>query len=173
MLTIQFTKMKTNINQTPLKRYSKIPTYWGARPNQINYHNLPTEEHILDGWRDIVDPVIGENQRKGKNLIYDQSNDIATYQLIDLTPEEIEAKNKVYVPFSISKLQGNLMLYRMGIEAQVLAVIENSGNTEAKKYFEHAATWERQSSIINTLAPAIGMTQNDLDLFFIEAEKIV
>ena len=172
MLTIQSTKMKTNINQTPLKRYSEIPTYWDARPNQMNYHDLPTEEHILDGWRDIVEPVIGENQRKGL-LVYDEINGIATYQVIELTPEEIEAKNKVYVPFSISKLQGNLMLYRMGIEAQVLAVIENSGNAEAKKYFEHAATWERQSSIINSLAPEIGMTQDDLDLFFIEAEKIV
>jgi len=163
--------MKTNINQTSLKAYSKIPVYWENRPNQINYHNLPTEEHILDGWRDIVDPVIGENQRKG-NLIYDQSNDISTYQVIDKTQEEIDNENKVYVPFSITKLQAMLMLGRMGIKDAVLNVVLNSDNPEVKDYFEYAATWERVSPIINQFAPTIGMSQTDLDNFFIEAEKI-
>jgi hypothetical protein len=55
-----------------------------------NYDQLPIEQHEIDGWRDVVVPVLGANQRLGA-LFYDEPNDVVTYPVIDLTEEEIRA----------------------------------------------------------------------------------
>jgi hypothetical protein len=60
----------------------------------------------------------------------------------------------------------------LGIKDGVLNLVSTSDNLEVQSYFEYAATWERASPIINSLAPALGMSQLDLDNFFSEAEKI-
>jgi hypothetical protein len=83
--------MKSNLNIIPYRTWSAIPRSWEARPNVINYDQLDPSEHIIDGWRDVVNPFIGENQRRG-GLIYDESNDVFTYEVIDFTGEEIEAR---------------------------------------------------------------------------------
>ena len=161
--------MKSNIKESPLKVYRQIPSDW--KINQVRYNELDSTIHYKDGWRDYQNPVIESTQKVGE-LIYDEVNDIVTKEVIEKTQEEIDNENKVYVPFSITKLQAMLMLGRMGIKDAVLNVVENSDNPEVKDYFEYAATWERASPIINQFAPAIGMSQTDLDSFFIEAEKV-
>jgi hypothetical protein len=83
--------MKSNTNIIPYRTWSAIPRSWEARPNVINYDQLDPSEHIIDGWRDVVNPVIGENQRRG-GLIYDEPNDVFTYEVIDLTTEEIQQR---------------------------------------------------------------------------------
>jgi len=83
--------MKSNLNIIPYRTWSAIPRSWEARPNVINYDQLDPSEHIIDGWRDVVNPVIGENQRRG-GLIYDEPNDLFTYEVINFTTEEIEAR---------------------------------------------------------------------------------
>lgn len=125
--------------------------------------------HSEDGWRDVVEPVLTDTQKRGSLVIL---NDSVTYEIIDKTPEELEAERKSLVPLSISKLQAMIMLGRMGIKDGVLNLVSTSENLEARSYFEYAATWERASPIINGLAPALGMSQEDLDNFFSEAEKI-
>lgn len=76
-------------------------------------------------------------------------------------------------PYTISQLQGMLLLDRMGILAQVEEMVEASG-TPAKIYWKTAQNWERTSPILNNLAPLIWPedTQAKLDQFFIEAKKL-
>jgi hypothetical protein len=161
--------MKSNINILPLRTWSRIPKSWDARPLTANYNTLPESELFADGWRDVVVPVLTEDQKLGSLVIL---NDSVTYEIIDKTPEELEAERKALVPLSISKLQAMIMLGRLGIKDGVLNLVSTSDNLEVQSYFEYAATWERASPIINSLAPALGMSQLDLDNFFSEAEKI-
>ena len=86
----------------------------------------------------------------------------------------IEEQNKILeskVPFSISRLQGRLQLHKLGMLEAVQAIV-NQSPIEVQLYWNEAATWERQSPILNQMAPAIGMSQQQLDQFFIDAEKL-
>jgi hypothetical protein len=78
-----------------------------------------------------------------------------------------------FVPPLITNGQGKLQLLRLGLYEQVEALINQSGNEE-KIYWNYWDTWRRDSVIINRLAPIIWTenTQEELDLFFIEAAKL-
>lgn len=70
-----------------------IPSFW-IRPDGSHdhaYNTRPDEVHYEDGWRDVVTPPISENQRLGE-FFFNEENDVWTYQVIDLTPEEIAAR---------------------------------------------------------------------------------
>lgn len=164
--------MKTNINQTPLKLYKQIPVSWKSRRNTINYNLLPESELYADGWRDLVVPSYDLNTQKLGALEYDSVNDYVTYQVIDLTPEEIDAKNKVYVPFSITPTQGRLLLHRMKLLSGVKNAMKNSIDEEMNIYWENALSWDRDNSYIKAMAVQLGMSDIELDNFFIEASKI-
>jgi hypothetical protein len=107
--------MKSNINILPLRTWSKIPKSWDARPFMpfmINYDkNLAI--HFEDGWRDVVEPVITDNQKLGALVIL---NDTVTYQIIDLTVQEIaerdqqrEDSDQSAELFNTAKSDGNQM----------------------------------------------------------------
>jgi hypothetical protein len=49
-----------------------------------------TDLHEADGWRDVIQPVLGANQIVGE-IYYDAVNDVFTYPVISLTTEQIEA----------------------------------------------------------------------------------
>jgi len=80
--------MKTNINENPLKEYSQIPAIWQG----INGYQYATEQHYEDGWRDIVIPEIDHTTEKLGELIYDEANDVVTYEVIENTQQDIEAE---------------------------------------------------------------------------------
>ena len=75
------------------------------------------------------------------------------------------------VPYTISQLQGKLQLAIMGKLEQIEAMVDEAG-IPTKIYWNTANNWERDSHILNRLAPEIGMSQEDLDNFFIEASKL-
>ena len=75
------------------------------------------------------------------------------------------------IPYKISQLQGKLLLAQMGLIDQIEAMINQAGRPE-QIYWEYATEWERTSPILNRLAPTIGMDQDGLDQFFINASKI-
>jgi hypothetical protein len=84
--------MKSNINIIPLRTWLQIPRSWESRPNQMNYHKLPLEEHIQDGWREYIRPTLSENQILGE-LFFDDENDVVTNRVINLTSDEILARD--------------------------------------------------------------------------------
>jgi hypothetical protein len=75
------------------------------------------------------------------------------------------------VPVRITTLQGKLQLINMDLLDKVEEIIYSAGSRE-KVYWEYAINWERSNPIINGFAAAIGMTQEELDSFFIEASKL-
>jgi len=75
------------------------------------------------------------------------------------------------IPYKISQLQGKLLLAQMGLIDQIEEMINQAGRPE-QIYWEYATEWERTSPILNRLAPTIGMDQDGLDQFFINALKI-
>lgn len=74
-------------------------------------------------------------------------------------------------PFEISQLQGKLQLEKMGLYATVEAIVNEAG-PPTKIYWETASTWRRTNPILLDLAKKIGMSENALDHFFINAAKI-
>lgn len=88
------------INST-IYTYTSIESYWKQRDKPfilregtMNYHLLPAQEHYLDGWRDLVEPTVGQNQKRGNTVYFDEQNDRYTYNVVNLTPEEIEQRNQ-------------------------------------------------------------------------------
>ena len=139
-------------------------------PNVIN----PTQEKILaNGWKIYIDvqptydPLAQRIERTDVTIQGDEA--IQNYTVIDLTPEEIRA---LTVPQEITNGQGKLQLLRLGLFSQVEALILASGDEE-KIYWNDWPTWRRDSPIIMRLAPTVGMTDEDVDAFFIEAGKLV
>jgi len=133
----------------------------------------PTQGKILEnGWLIYIDirPEYNSETQKIESIGITESNDTATveYHVIDLTEDELRDKN---VPHTITTLQGKLLLIKMGLLDTLEAIIQTAGQPE-KVYWEYSATWERASPILNRLAPMIGMSQSDLDQFFISASKL-
>jgi len=136
-------------------------------PNILN----PTQEQILaDGWFIYIDTPPSYDPLTQKIVRTQVVAGLQGYEVINLTPEEIR---EMTVPKQITQLQGKLKLDLMGLYLTVEAMIEQSGS-QAKIYWNTAANWERDSPILNQLAPMIWPenTQENLDEFFIEAIKL-
>jgi hypothetical protein len=141
-----------------------------ASPMIANILN-PTQDQILgDGWYVYIDTPPAYDQSTQK-LIKTQVNDgVQGYEVVELTPEEIR---EMTVPKLISQLQGKLQLDLMELYLTVEEMIAQSGS-QAKIYWNTAANWERDSPILNNLAPIIWPEDTDskLDQFFIDASKL-
>jgi hypothetical protein len=87
--------------------------------------------------------------------------------------DEIRPTDETTVPPRISQLQGKLQLDLMQLYLTVEQMIAQSGS-QAKIYWNTAANWERDSPILNNLAPIIWPEDTDekLDQFFIDASKL-
>jgi hypothetical protein len=114
--------MKSNINILPLRTWSEIPKYWDARPFTANYNKLHESELIADGWRDIVEPVLTDTQKRGSLVVL---NDSVTYEIIDLTPQEIADREQAQEDsdqsadlFNTAKSDGNQMFDRFLVSIQ-------------------------------------------------------
>ena len=92
--------------------------------------------------------------------------------------EDEEEKIVKRIPQWITKLQGRLMLKRIGKYEQVLEEIEKVKQQDPdlgdmmEVGFSDAEKWQRISQMINGMAASIGMSQDDLDDFFIHAKQI-
>lgn len=163
--------MKANTNK-PTQTFSRIPSSWEARPNTMNYQNLPAEEHYADGWRDVVTPQIDSSIQYLGSLYYDEQDDVFTYQVLVKSPEQLDAERRAQIPASITPTQGRIQLKRMGLLDQVNQMIEGSADDALQIYWEYALSWDRENSYISSLANILGMSDTDLDDFFIQASQI-
>lgn len=129
--------MKSNINETPLKSYGSIPKYWPLRPYTQLYNTLPESELIIDGWRDIINPQYNTETQKIGSLIL--VNDSVTYEVINLTQEEIEQRQQSQLDSDSSATalseaisDGTIMFQRMFAYLQRQFDNGNITATEAK-----------------------------------------
>jgi hypothetical protein len=141
-----------------------------ASPMIANILN-PTQEQILaDGWYVYIDTPPSYDQSTQKLIKTEVIDGVQGYEVVELTPEEIR---EMTVPKLISQLQGKLQLDLMELYLTVEQMIAQSGS-QAKIYWNTAANWDRDSPILNNLAPIIWPEDTDekLDQFFIDASKL-
>ena len=97
--------------------------------------------------------------------------------LIELTKEEFDAQlelNNVVVEevkiTSISRLQAKLYLLDNGYYDQIMALVEE--NTRLKIYWTDAVKFNKDDEILRGVQAAIGLTDEQLDIMFLEASKL-
>ena len=81
----------------------------------------------------------------------------------------------VIVPESITPRQGMLILSRYGLLASVQTMLDGmSGQegVEARIDFERANEWKRSWPLLNAMATAAGLSQEQVDQMFIEGAKL-
>ena len=76
-----------------INKYNKIPKRWRrlATPDKITvgYNYLPSEEHELDGFRDLVKPEYDDATQRLGQMIYDEDADNYTFEIVEMSEEEI------------------------------------------------------------------------------------
>ena len=93
----------------------------------------------------------------------------ARYQLVPLTPEEIEAARKARVPRSCQRRQGRLVLLQAGYLGAVesaIAAIEDPVQKMAAQIEYEADTWERDNAFVQAMWAQLGGTPAQLDDLF-------
>ena len=145
--------------------------FWGVEKQNAGNYRSREDLQALDGWKEIVKPVIGKNQKRGQ--LIDNPNDggvTATYEVIDLTEEEIEAR----LPSQISKLNFKIgLLTNHGITNEQVQAFFNTLEDPIQKaklellWFE-SSFFERNDTNLVNFAPALGLTQEDLKTIFID-----
>jgi hypothetical protein len=167
--------MKSNITDSPLRLYSpsQFPTIWQDPEGRTihGYQNL-TDQHHADGWRDYMAPTYDPSTQRLGELVYDEESDTVTRQVIAKTPDELEAERLAQIPSEIKPSQGKIQLHRLGLLDAVNTMIENSNDSELKIFWEYALTWELQNSYIQSMANLLGMTDADVEGFFVDASQI-
>jgi len=97
-----------------------------------------------------------------KGYVLNQDNESYTVDLVWISP----------IPFSITPAQGRMKLLQMGLLNQVRSEISNSTDEALKIFWEYSLNWNRDNMHIATMATLLGMTEEQIDTFFIEANKI-
>lgn len=93
------------------------------------------------------------------------------------TPEEIAEANKVIVPQIARSMNFRLVLIQNGISMQsvydLIASLPSPQNELGYQMFEYATHYDRNNAMINGLAQIMGISQEQLDDFFIQSENLV
>lgn len=79
------------------------------------------------------------------------------------------------VPKSVTARQARLALLGVGLLQTVNMFLENMSGIEgesARIEWEYASEIQRHSPLVDTLGPALGLTSQQIDQLFIEAEKL-
>lgn len=147
-----------------------IPDVFITAEGQIHGFKSRADLHSALGWKDVIQPTIGENQKRTNEII--ESETSITYAVVDLTDAELEA----LIPNQISKLNFKIgLLTNHGItNAQVQAFFDTIPNEMTREslhllWFE-SSFFERDDENLINFAPALGLTDQDLKNIFIQFE---
>lgn len=94
------------------------------------------------------------------------------------TPEEIAEANKQTVPNEVTRLQFLMALNLIGVKEQniydFVEMIEDEDTKYlAKLQLKNCLTFNRNNEMLNNMAPAFGLSQEQLDELFINANNII
>lgn len=98
------------------------------------------------------------------------ANEEAMQARIDELEAELDAVLNPPAVTSITRRQGRLALLAAGLLADVEAMVVQSG-AEAQINYD-AATWYRSDPVLNQMAAALGMTEEQLDNLFLLASSL-
>ena len=96
---------------------------------------------------------------------------LETYCLQQPIGDYVEVKKEEVIPKVITPLQFKLQLLEMNKVKEVEDIL--AGDLKAKIYYENAQSVEISSPILLDIASKLGMSQTDIDDFFIKAKAIV
>lgn len=102
--------------------------------------------------------------------------------VVDLTPEEIaeaeasaaaeQAAQAAYVPPQVPMWSVRTVLQNDGLFDQAQALITSSTDNALKNVWEYGNFADRNSNAINTLATALGLTSEQVDQMFKDANAL-
>jgi len=145
--------------------YNTLPKVW---------NNKQPYNAIEEGFKDVIRPTITNTQRLGM-LIYDELNDVLTYEVIDKSAEEI-FQDELSKATEVSAIKFLAQLEREGvIEEDILNIIANlpaPDNIDARIAFKRATTFERDNALLLLVGQAYGFNDAKLDEIFVNASKL-
>jgi len=146
--------------------YNTLPKVW---------NNKQPYNAIEEGFKDVIRPTISNTQRLGE-LVYDDLNDVLTYNIIEKSAEEI-FEAELMDSQIVSGLRLFTQLDLVGITRDdVLLQIEKLPNQVdrivGRNSVLHAVTFDRNSSLINVVGALFGKTSTEMDEIFINAKKL-
>jgi hypothetical protein len=154
--------------------------------NQIDAEN---EAKRPDALKEIAELYLRENmsrmpeqQLERLSVILDRFDESQSYSeerlvLKDNKPHIIKGENPIPVINNpkvtrITRLQGMLMLQQIGKYDEVDAIMIQAPRPTQIAFY-NANYWERDSKMINEAGQIIGMSETELDQFFVAASQIV
>jgi hypothetical protein len=154
--------------------------------NQIDAEN---EAKRPDALKEIAELYLRENmsrmpqqQLERLSVILDRFDESQSYSeerlvLKDNKPHIIKGGNPIPVINNpkvtrITRLQGMLMLQQIGKYDEVDAIMQQAPRPTQIAFY-NANYWERDSQMINEAGQIIGMSETELDQFFVAASQIV
>ena len=95
-----------NINGT-IRIFNSIPKVFELKPNVFGYDKLSDEVHYEDGFRQVLEPTLKDNEHK-TNLYFDADIDAYTYNTESYTPEQIaeQKKQKEFAQYQLRQSRG-------------------------------------------------------------------
>jgi hypothetical protein len=93
-----------NINGR-IKTFNSIPKVFELKPNVMNYNRLDADVHYKDGFRELINPTLEENQYK-TDLFFDVEKDYFTFHVETYTDEEIK-QQKIDKEFNLYQQRQN------------------------------------------------------------------
>ena len=80
------------------------------------------------------------------------------------------------VPWSVSMAQARIALKRAGllsqVEAAIAAIPDEGAREEAELFWEYATEVQRTNSLIQSLGPLLGLSEEEIDMLFHVAKTI-
>ena len=113
--------------------------------------------------------LFGDCTQDGKN-IYIGKNLITSTQLADATAKATINKNTPVVPSAITKVQAMKQLKALSKWTTFKTVLAT--NQDAQDEWDLATELQRANPFVAMLAPALNMTNAELDTMFINASKL-
>ena len=92
------------------------------------------------------------------------------YDVVELTAEELATRAKSKVPTQITPRQLRLQLLTVDLLDDVEALCAT--DRAMSIWFEYSLDFQRNHEMIEAMAVQLGLTQDDMDTFFIEASKL-
>lgn len=141
-----------------------------------NVYYLDKNNHIFS-----VEHFHGNNIRDGFNQNMNFVKPILSLEnntfIEGATPEEIAELNKPIVPQTARSMNFRLVLIQNGISMQsvydLIDSLPTPQNQLAYQMFEYATHYDRNNAMVNGLAQMMGISQDQLDDFFIQSENLV
>ena len=138
-----------------IKTFTNIPDKWN---NTIGYNYEDASIHYVDGFRNVVEPQYNSTTQYKGVIIYDGVNNVFTYQVIDYTPEQLEA-NLVITESNQDRSDLEIL------ESKGLKLYENAKNRFTRRNKKGLITKARVKKVREYLHPIFLLLKTgDIDL---------